>query len=84
MLLTIAVRAGEVLAAVLVAGGVCVAVAAAGLWWLKRRIRRRPEKAGLAIAGRAAGAASADWRWLWSRPVPDRRWPAAGRARRTG
>ena len=84
MLPTIAVRAGEVLGAVLIAGAVCVAVAAAGLWWLKRRIRRRLEKAGLALAGRAAGAASAGWRWLWSQPVSDRRWLAAGRTRRMG
>ncbi len=88
MLPTIAVRAGELLAAALIAGAVCVAVAAAGLWWLKRRIRRRLERVGLAIAGRAAGAAagaaSAAWRWLWSRPIPDRRWLAAGRTRRMG
>ena len=83
MLPDVAVRAGELLAA----GAVLVAVTAAAAWWLQRRIRRRLERIGLAAAGRAggisAGAARAGWRWLWSRPLPDRRWIAASRARRS-
>jgi hypothetical protein len=82
MLSTVAVRAGELLAA----GVVALAVAAAAGWWLKRRIRQRLESIGLAVAGRAAGisagAARAGWRWLWSRPLPDRRWLTAAAARR--
>ena len=83
MLPDVAVRAGELLAA----GAVLVAVTAAAAWWLQRRIRRRLERIGLAAAGRAggisAGAARAGWRWLWSRPLPGRRWIAASRARRS-
>lgn len=82
MLPAVAVRAGELLAA----GVVVLAVTAVTGWWLKRRLRRQLERIGPAVAGRAAGisagTARAGWRWLWSRPLPDRRWVAAGRARR--
>jgi hypothetical protein len=82
MLPNVAVRAGELLAA----GVVALAVTVAAAWWVKRRIRRHLERIGRAMAGLAggvaAGAARAGWRWLWSRPLPDRRWVAAGRARR--
>lgn len=82
MLSTVVVRAAELLA-----GGVVVLAAAAGAaWWVKRRVRRRLERIGRAVTRRAAGisaaAAVAGWQWLWSRPLPDRRWIAAGRARR--
>jgi hypothetical protein len=86
MLPAIAVKGGELLAAVVVAGVVCAAALAVGMRWLKRRARRRLEAIGRAVAGRAAGAAaaagSAGWRWLWSRPLPDHRWIAAVTARR--
>src|SRR5258708_39618289 len=86
MLSSVALHAGELLAAVLAGGVVLVAVAFAGTLWLRRRIRRRLEGLGLLLAGRAGGAvaaaASAGWRRAWSLPVPDRRWLAAGRARR--
>jgi hypothetical protein len=59
MLTAIAVRAGELLAAALIAAGACVAVVAAGMWWLKRRLRRRLAKAGLAVARRLESAARA-------------------------
>jgi hypothetical protein len=70
MMQAVAARAGELLAAVLIAAGICVALAATGLWWLKRRLRRRIETIGLAAARRAAGAAAgiasaAGW---WLRP----------------
>jgi hypothetical protein len=82
MLPNVAVRAGELLAA----GVVVLAVTVATAWWVKRRVRRRLERIGLAMAGRAGGVAAdtarAGWRWLWSRPLPDRRWVAAGQARR--
>jgi hypothetical protein len=85
MLGTFAVRAGELLAAVLAAGIAALAAVAGGVWWLKRRVRRLG-RLGRAAAGRAglvaAGAAGAGRRWLWSRPVPDRRWLAAVRERR--
>lgn len=83
----------ELLAAALIAGTICLAGAAAGLWWLKRRVRRGLEAAGRAITARAitartaggwaagSGAASAGRRWLWSRQLPDRRWIAARQAR---
>ena len=82
MLSTVVVRAAELLA-----GGVVVLAAAAGAaWWVKRRVRRRLERIGRAVTRRAAGisaaAAVAGWQWLWSRPLPDSRWIAAGRARR--
>ena len=82
MVSTVVVRAAELLA-----GGVVVlAAAAAAVWWAKRRVRRRLERIGRAVADRAAGigagAVAAGWQWLWSRPLPDRRWLAAGRARR--
>src|SRR5713101_8026365 len=86
MLPAIAVKGGELLAAVVVAGVICAAALAVGMRWLKRRARRRLERIGRAVAGRAAGAAaaagSAGWRWLWSRPLPDHRWIAAVTARR--
>ncbi len=75
MLQAIAGRAGELLAAVLIAAGICVALAAIGLWWLKRRLRRRIETIGFAAARRAAGAAagtaSAAGRWLRPRREAD-------------
>jgi hypothetical protein len=86
MLSSVALRAGELLIAALVGGGVLVAVAFAGALWLRRMIRRRLEALGLVLAGQARGAAaaavSAGWRWTWSLRVPDRRWIAVGRARR--
>ena len=86
MLSAIAVRAGELLAAAAIAGLVLVAGAAAGVWWLRRRVRRGLQVLGQIVAGPgrrvAAGRAGAWARWLLSRPLPDRRWVAAGRARR--
>jgi hypothetical protein len=86
MLSAVAVRAGELLAAAAIAGFVLLAGAVAGVWWLRRRVRRRVEAFGRVMVGRtrqaAAGRASAGSRWLLSRPVPDRGWVAAGRARR--
>src|SRR5258708_11188361 len=84
MLSSVALRAGELLAAALVAGVVLVAVGFAGALWLRRVIRRRLERVGLVLAGQARGAAaaaaSAGWRWAWSLPVPDRRRLAVGPA----
>lgn len=86
MLPAIAVKGAEVLAAALIAGVICAAVLAMGMRWLKRRIRRRLERISLTAAGRVAGVAvsahRAGWWWLWSRPLPDRRWIAALAARR--
>src|SRR5262245_49205520 len=90
MLSSVALHAGELLAAVLLAGTVCVAVMAAGAAWLRRRVWRGLAGLGPVLAGRARGAAamagssvgSAGPRWLWSLPVPDRRWREGGRARR--
>jgi hypothetical protein len=86
MLSSIALHAGELLAAGLLAGVVCVALVAAGGLWLRRRVRRRLQGLGPVLAGRARGAAAvaggAGSRWLWSLPVPDRRWREGGRGRR--
>jgi hypothetical protein len=82
MLSSVALHAGELLAAGLLAGAVCVAVMAAGAVWLRRRLAGL----GLVLVSRARGAAAVaggagSW-WLWSLPVPDRRWREGGRARR--
>jgi hypothetical protein len=90
MLSSVALHAGELLAAALLAGVTLVAVVAAGVVWLRRRVRRRLDGLGQILAVRARGAAasaggsvaSAGSRWLWSLPVPDRRWREGGRARR--
>jgi hypothetical protein len=87
MLSSIALHAGELLAAGLLAAIVFAALVAAGGLWLRRRVRRRLQALGPVLAGRARGAAAAvgggaGSRWLWSLPVPDRRWRAGGRARR--
>jgi len=58
MLSSAALRAGGLLAAALLAGVVLLAVMAAGGLWLWRRIRRRSQVLGLALAGRAHGAAA--------------------------
>jgi hypothetical protein len=86
MLSSVALHAGELLAAGLLAGIVFVALVAAGGLWLRRRVRRRLEGLGLVLAGGARGAAAvaggAGSRWLRSLPVPDRRWREGGRGRR--
>lgn len=83
---SVAVRAGELLAAALLAGTALLAVMAAGVWWLRQRVRRRLEGLGLVQASRvrrpAASAGGAGSRWLWSLPLPDRRWRGGVRARR--
>jgi hypothetical protein len=85
MLSAVAVRAGELLAAVAFAGAVLLAAATAGVWWLQRRLRHGLDSASRAVAGRASRAAAggirAGGRWLWSRPVPDRHWVTAAVSR---
>jgi hypothetical protein len=87
MLSSIALHAGELLVAGLLAGVVFAALVTAGGLWLRHRVRRRLQALGPVLAGRPRGAAaavggSAGSRWLWSLPVPDRRWREGGRARR--
>ena len=86
MLSSVALRAGELLAAGLLVGAVLVAVMTAGAVWLRRRVRRRLQALGPVLAGRAGVAAAvvggAGPRLVWSLPVPDRRWREGGRARR--
>jgi hypothetical protein len=86
MLSAVTVGAGELLAAVAAAATVLLAVTVAGLWWLQRRVRRGLDGAGRALAGQAslaaAGGFRAGRRWLWSRPLPDRRWVMAAVYRR--
>jgi hypothetical protein len=82
MLTSLVVRAAELLAILLAAGAVTLT---AGLWWLRRRLRRL-RLTGRVMAARAAvaagGAASGARRRAWSVPLPDRRWLAAARERR--
>src|SRR5437899_11802246 len=90
MLASVAAHADELLAAALLAGATLVAAVAAGAVWLRRRVRRRLDGLGQVLAVRAREAAamagsslgSTRSRWLWSLPVPDRRWREGGRARR--
>jgi hypothetical protein len=86
MLSSVALHASELLAAALLAGAVFMTVMAAGALWLRRRVRRRLEAPAPVLASRARGAAAVAGgtgsRWLWSLPVPDRRWREGGRARR--
>jgi hypothetical protein len=82
MLETAVIRAAELLAVLLAAGTVALA---AGLWWLRQRVRRLklPGRAAAVRAGAAAAGAMAAGRYrAWSLPVPDRRWLAAARERR--
>jgi hypothetical protein len=82
MLASAVIRAAEVLAVVLAAGTVTLA---AGLWWLRRRLRslKRLGRVTVTRAGlAAAGAAVAGRHRVWSLPLPDRRWLAAARERR--
>src|SRR6266480_3284875 len=58
MLSSIALHAGELLAAGLLAGAVFAALVAAGGLWLRRRVRRRLQALGPVLAGRARGAAA--------------------------
>lgn len=73
-------------AAALLAWIALIAAMAAGVWWLRRRVRRRLEALRLLLTGRtrqtAATAGGVDPRWLWSLPLPDRRWRGGVRARR--
>jgi len=81
MLASAAIRAAELLAVLLMTGTVTLA---AGLWWLRRRVRRLklPGRAA-ARAGAAAAAAVAAGRYrAWSLPLPDRRWLTSARERR--
>ena len=86
MLSAVAVRAGELLAAIAATATVLLALSVAGLWWLQRRLRRGLGGASRAVAGRASLAAVGGFRggrrWLWSRPLPDRRWMMAAVSRR--
>ena len=86
MLSEVAVRAGELLAGLVIAGMMVLTVAVAGGLWLKRRLRSRLQAAGGAVAW-LAGRAAADRartrsRSLWSLPWPNRHWVAAARTRR--
>lgn len=86
MLSFVALRAGELLAAAMIAAALLLVVTFAGVLCLRRRVRRRLEGAGQVLARRAreavADAGTAGWRWVWSLPLPDRRWRLAGRPRR--
>jgi hypothetical protein len=87
MLSEVAVRAGELLAALAISGVVLLTVAVAGGLWLKRRLRLHVQGTDWAsLAGRTRRAAAGQFRarspWWWSRPVPSRHWVAAALARR--
>jgi hypothetical protein len=68
--------AGVVAACVL--GGVAMVVA----FWLRRRWGKLRRLLIGPARSLADDAGSAWWRWLWSQPLPDRRWLSMHRARR--
>jgi hypothetical protein len=53
-----------------------------GAMWLRRWWRRQRAGLALTLNGLVLGAAASSVRWLWTRPVPDRRWRTLHRARR--
>lgn len=71
-------------AAVLLAWIAFIAAMVAGVWWLRRRVRRHLEALRLRLTGHVRGTASSAGgsRWMWSLPLPDRRWRGAVRTRR--
>lgn len=83
---SIALLAAVLVGAALVAGIGLVAVMASGVWWLRRRVRRRLGVLGLVLASRPRGAnpsaGGAGSRLPWSLPLPDGRWWSGVRARR--
>lgn len=58
MLSALAARAGELLVVLVIAGAVLAGVAAAGVWWLKRQVRRHMTRVWRAVAARAVLAAT--------------------------
>jgi len=83
---TVALVVGGLVAATVLAGTALLAAMATGVWWIRRRVRRRLEMWRLPLTGQARGRTvagdGAGPRWLWSVPVPDRRWRGGVRARR--
>jgi len=73
-------------AAAMLAWAALIVAMVAGVWWLRRRVRRRMEALRLVLTGRVRGATApagaSGSRWLWSLPVPDRRWRGGVRTRR--
>lgn len=59
-MLSVAERAGEVLAVIVVVGSLVVALAAAGVWWLRRRLRRLLADHARALLAGAGLPASAE------------------------
>ena len=83
---TVALVVGGLVAATLLTGTALLAAIATGVWWLRRRLRRRLERVRLPLTGRSRGSAvrtdaPGQW-WLWSLPLTDRRWRDGVRARR--
>ena len=82
----VALLVAVLLVATLVGGIALVTVMVSGVWWLRRRIRRRLGWLGLVLASRphrAGASAPGDGSLpLWSLPIPDRRWWSGVRARR--
>jgi hypothetical protein len=78
---SIAGWAATVVATGVVAGSVVVLAAAAGLWWLRRWIRRRLAVFAVIMADRVPWSAAGNARAGWERLValPDHRWPTPGR-----
>jgi hypothetical protein len=82
---SLALHAAELVAAAVLAGTVLLTVMALGVWWLRRLVRRRLEWLRLLLTGPVRGArpvGEAGSRWIWSLPLPDRRWWGGARARR--
>lgn len=86
MVSSVALLAAVLVATALAAGLAFIAVMVGGVWWLRRRVRRRLQLLELVGASRprwAAASAGGTGSWsLWSLPLPDRRWWSGVRARR--
>jgi hypothetical protein len=71
-----------ILIAVAIIGAVGAAATVAGIFWLRRVWRRRRAALAFKVSGVAVTATAAGFRWLSTRPAPDRRWWLLHRARR--
>ncbi len=71
-----------VLVAVVVLAAIAAGAVLVGALWLRRRWRTKRAALALQLNGIALAAAASGARWLWTRPMPDRRWRTLHRARR--
>lgn len=82
MMASVIPNPGELLAAALIAVVVLGAAAIVAAVWLRRRWGKLRGLVAGHVRGLVIDAGTAGWRWLWSRPLPDRRWRSIHRTRR--